>query len=49
MEIAKLEMILEYESVMPESYFLNDKWFPNFIIFRKDKESEPLQGEVSEW
>ena len=31
----KLEMIAELESIMPDSVFKREDWFPKFIIIRR--------------
>ena len=49
MQYAKLEMIRECESLLPDRYFLKDDWFPNFIIFRRTAESESIGGGENEW
>ena len=33
--IIKLEMIVEFESVIPDWLFTREEWFPKFIIIRR--------------
>lgn len=35
----KLDMIIERESIMSESEFNNEKWFPKFILMRRPKDA----------
>ena len=42
-------MILECERMLPKFCFKNKDWFPNFILLRRQEESETIGGEEEQW
>lgn len=42
-------MIVERESVMSEADLKNERWFPRYIVVRKEAESEASQSGAGEW
>ena len=37
-------MIVERETLMSEEELNNDKWFPNFIVVRRQVDSDHIDG-----
>ena len=48
-QMAKLQMIQECESLLPEWCFDKENWFPKFIIFRRQQDAESADGEDDQW
>jgi hypothetical protein len=46
---AKLEMIEECENLMPERFLSKQKWFPRFIIIRRQQGSSSGGDNSDEW
>jgi hypothetical protein len=46
---AKLEMITECEEFMPDSLFTYKKWFPRFIIIRREQGTGAGGENSDEW
>ena len=45
----KLEMIAEFESIMPDRVFERADWFPKFIIIRRMVGSNSGEQNSDEW
>jgi hypothetical protein len=49
MQIAKLYMIEECESLLPKFCYDYKSWFPRFILLRRPVNSESIGGEDDQW
>ena len=49
MQIAKLYMIEECESLLPRFCYDYPTWFPRYILLRRQVDSESIGGEDNEW